>query len=103
MVEKDATNAVNSVLEIGQSGEHELVIVGKGRFPSTIIAELAVRPAEHAELGPIGDMLASSSHSVLSSVLVVQQHVSDHMEETPVSKVLLSGGGGDSDIAATNV
>uniref|UniRef100_A0A7N0RHS9 Cation/H+ exchanger domain-containing protein n=1 Tax=Kalanchoe fedtschenkoi TaxID=63787 RepID=A0A7N0RHS9_KALFE len=88
MTEKDATNVVDSVVAIGQSGNYDLVVVGKGRFPSTMVAELADRPAEHAELGPIGDMLASSTGGIVSSVLVVQQHDLDHMEETPVSKVL---------------
>ncbi|KAJ7977100.1 Cation/H(+) antiporter like [Quillaja saponaria] len=49
--------------------------------------ELADRQAEHAELGPIGDILASSGHGVVSSVLVIQQHDVEHAEEVPVSKV----------------
>ncbi|XP_072984705.1 cation/H(+) antiporter 20 [Typha latifolia] len=90
-----AANAVESVLAIGRSGEYELVVVGKGRFPSSTVAELAGRPAEHPELGPIGDALASASHGVVSSVLVVQQHDVVHSDETPVSMVFEAGGGGD--------
>ncbi|CAM8922457.1 unnamed protein product [Rhodiola kirilowii] len=96
IIDKDATNVVDSVLEIGQRRDYDLVIVGKGRFPSTVVAELADMPAEHAELGPIGDILASSIHGVVSSVLVIQQHDLDHMEETPVSKVIT--GNKDSEI-----
>jgi len=55
-----------------------------------MVAELAVRPAEHPELGPIGDTLASAGHGVASSVLVVQQHdVNAH--EVPVSVVQIDG------------
>ncbi|KAB5551818.1 hypothetical protein DKX38_009129 [Salix brachista] len=49
---------------------------------------LAYRQAEHAELGPIGDILASSGHGVVSSVLVIQQHDLDHAKEAPVSKAV---------------
>ncbi|CAM8888963.1 unnamed protein product [Rhodiola kirilowii] len=104
ITEMDSSSVVDSVLAIGQSGDYDLVIVGKGRFPSTMVAELADREAEHAELGPIGDMLASANHGIVSSVLVVQQHDLDHMVETAVSKVLT--GYEDSEIvsdASTNV
>lgn len=63
-------------------------MVGKGRFPSTMVASLAERPAEHAELGPIGDMLTSAGNGIVSSVLVIQQHDVAHAEEAPVSKVV---------------
>ncbi|KAL5710952.1 Cation/H(+) antiporter 20 [Ranunculus cassubicifolius] len=86
-VEKAASNIVEEVLTIGRSIEYELVVVGKGRFPSTMVAELADNMAEHAELGPIGDILASSHHGVVSSVLVIQQHDVAHTNEVPVSKV----------------
>ncbi|KAM1249988.1 hypothetical protein ACFX2G_033282 [Malus domestica] len=83
-----ANNIVEGVLAIGSSGDHDLLIVGKGRFPSRMVAELADRHAEHAELGPIGDILASSGHGVVSSVLVIQQHDVAHSVEAPVSKVV---------------
>ncbi|RWR76794.1 cation/H+ antiporter 20 [Cinnamomum micranthum f. kanehirae] len=86
-VEKSANNIIESVLEIGRSHQYELVVVGKGRFPSTMVAELADRVAEHAELGPIGDILASSGHGVVSSVLIIQQHDVIHADETTVTKV----------------
>lgn len=88
-VEKVAINIVEGVLAIGQKGDYDLVVVGKGRFPSTMVAQLADRHAEHAELGPIGDILASSSHGLVASVLIVQQHDLAHAEETPVSKIFL--------------
>ncbi|KAK2991318.1 hypothetical protein RJ640_014462, partial [Escallonia rubra] len=84
---KVATNIVEGVLEIGRSGDYDLVIVGKGRCPSTMVAELADRQAEHAELGPIGDLLTSSG---VSSVLIIQQHDTILAEEAPVSKVVQS-------------
>ncbi|KAF2288714.1 hypothetical protein GH714_011315 [Hevea brasiliensis] len=87
-IEKVTGNIVEGVLAIGRSRDYDLIIVGKGRFPSTMVAELADRQAEHAELGPIGDILASSRHDVVPSVLVIQQHDLDHVEEALVSKVL---------------
>ncbi|XP_011020326.1 PREDICTED: cation/H(+) antiporter 20 [Populus euphratica] len=85
--ENVVSNIVEGVLAIGRSGHYDLIFVGKGRFPSTMVAELAYRQAEHAELGPIGDILASSGHGVVSSVLVIQQHDFAHTKEAPVSKV----------------
>ena len=87
-VEKVASNIIDGVLAIGRSGDYKLVVVGKGRFPSSMVAQLADRQAEHAELGPIGDLLASSGQGIVSSVLVVQQHDMAHTEEVPVSKTL---------------
>ncbi|KAF8006140.1 hypothetical protein BT93_K0446 [Corymbia citriodora subsp. variegata] len=88
-MEKVADNVVEEVLAIGRSKDYNLVVVGKGRFPSPMVAGLADRPAEHPELGPVGDVLASSSpsHGISCSVLVIQQHDHCHGEETPVSKV----------------
>lgn len=93
-IEKAASNIVEEVLGIGRSGDYDLIVVGKGRFPSRMVAELAERQAEHAELGPIGDILASSGQGVMSSVLVIQQHDVELVEEIPVSQV--QGGYGNS-------
>ncbi|KAF9599099.1 hypothetical protein IFM89_033706 [Coptis chinensis] len=95
-VEKVASNIVEEVLAIGRSGQYELIVVGKGRFPSTMVAELADSTAEHAELGPVGDILGSPRHGVVSSVLVIQQHDFAHADELPVSKVLDSDDQGTS-------
>ncbi|KAE8099433.1 hypothetical protein FH972_017416 [Carpinus fangiana] len=90
--EKVASNdIVEEVLAIGRSGEYHLIVVGKGRFPSTMVAGLAELQPEHAELGPVGDILTASGHGVVSSVLVIQQHDVAHVEEAPVSKVLHAG------------
>lgn len=64
--------------------------IGKGRCPSNMVAEVADRQAEHPELGPIGDVLASSGKGILSSVVVIQQHDVAHVEETAVSKILIN-------------
>lgn len=83
-----ARNIAEGVLAIGRSGDQDLIIVGKGRFPSSMVAGLADRQAEHAELGPVGDILASSGHDLVSSVLVIQQHDVAHAVEAPVSKIV---------------
>ncbi|KAL1105609.1 hypothetical protein V6Z11_D04G144800 [Gossypium hirsutum] len=85
--EKTACNIIDDVLGLGQCGDYDLVVVGKGRFPSPMVAKLADHQVEHPELGPVGDLLASSSHRVLSSVLVIQQHDPTHTEVTPATKV----------------
>ncbi|KAI4300128.1 hypothetical protein L6164_033540 [Bauhinia variegata] len=95
-VEKKGGDIVEEVLAIGRSGDYDLIVVGKGRFPSSMVAELAERAAEHAELGPIGDILASSGQGGLSSVLVIQQHNEALAEEAPVTK----GHGGDGKFTA---
>ena len=86
-IEKVSSSIVEEVLAIGKSGDYDLIVVGKGRFPSTMVAELAERQAEHAELGPIGDVLTSSENGVVSSVLMIQQHDIALAEEAPVFKV----------------
>ncbi|CAK8543738.1 unnamed protein product [Lathyrus sativus] len=88
-IEKGSGNVVEEVVALGESVDYDLIIVGKGRFPSTMVAELAERPAEHAELGPIGDILTSSTtgHKMVSSVLVLQQHDVAITEDAPMYKV----------------
>nr|GEU76617.1 cation/H(+) antiporter 20 [Tanacetum cinerariifolium] len=78
------TNVVESILAIGKSGEYELIVVGKARFPTVMVARLADRQPEHAELGPVGDLLASSNHGIVSSVLVIQ-HDKEQLEDVSVS------------------
>lgn len=85
--EKVTDNSVEGVLGIGRSGDYDLIVVGKGRFPSAMVAKLADRQAEHAELGPIGDILASTGNGVVTSALVIQQHDMAHADEVPVSKI----------------
>ncbi|WJX79163.1 Cation/H(+) antiporter 20 [Trifolium repens] len=87
-IEKGSGNVVGEVIALGESADYDLIVVGKGRFPSTMVAELAEREAEHAELGPIGDILTSSTgHKMVSSVLVIQQHDVALTEDVPMYKV----------------
>ncbi|KAK8665923.1 hypothetical protein V6N13_006080 [Hibiscus sabdariffa] len=89
-IEKTTSNIVEDVLGLGQCGDYDLIVVGKGqrRFPSLMVAKLADRQVEHPELGPIGDLLASSGYRISSSVLVIQQHEPELTEEIPVTKVV---------------
>ncbi|ESR42283.1 hypothetical protein CICLE_v10011096mg [Citrus x clementina] len=82
--EKVMGTVKNEVLKIGQSREYELVVAGKGRFPSTAEAELADHQPENVGLGPIGNILASSDHGILASVLVIQQHNAADINEATV-------------------
>ncbi|KAK6126150.1 hypothetical protein DH2020_040128 [Rehmannia glutinosa] len=86
-IEKLGTNIADEVLAIGRSGVYNLIIVGKGWCPSTMAVAQPDRPAEHPELGPIGDLLALSGQGIASSVLVVQQHVASHAKEQISSSV----------------
>jgi hypothetical protein len=87
-IEKGSGNVVGEVISLGESADYDLIVVGKGRFPSTMVAELAEREAEHAELGPIGDILTSlTGHKMVSSVLVIQQHDVALTEDVPMYKV----------------
>ncbi|KAL1195858.1 Cation/H(+) antiporter 20 [Cardamine amara subsp. amara] len=86
--EKEPNNTIEEILSIGQSKDFDLIVVGKGRLPSAEVAALAERQAEHPELGPIGDVLASSTNHIIPSILVVQQHNKAHVEETTGSKLV---------------
>ncbi|KAF8093749.1 hypothetical protein N665_0379s0034 [Sinapis alba] len=86
--EKEPSNIIEEILSIGQSQDFDLIVVGRGRSPSMEVAALAERQAEHPELGPIGDVLASSNNHVIPSILVVQQHNKAHVEEMTVSKIV---------------
>ncbi|CAH8313783.1 unnamed protein product [Eruca vesicaria subsp. sativa] len=86
--EKEPTNIIEDILSIGQSQDFDLIVVGRGRLPSVEVAALAERQAEHPELGPIGDVLASSNNHIIPSILVVQQHNKVHVEEITVTKVV---------------
>ncbi|KAJ4704712.1 Cation/H(+) antiporter like [Melia azedarach] len=68
-----SSNIKDELLMIGQSRDYELIVVGKGRFPSFVEAKLSDHQAENVGLGPVGNMLASSDHGILASALVIQQ------------------------------
>ncbi|XP_026664572.2 cation/H(+) antiporter 15 [Phoenix dactylifera] len=54
---------------------HDLYIVGRGQGEATPMTAALAEWMECPELGPIGDLLASSDFSATVSVLVVQQYV----------------------------
>lgn len=84
--EQVISNTVDSVLTIGKSNKYNLFLVGRGRLPSPLVADLADRTADSPELGPIGDLLASPTVPINASVLVIQQHDVIHTDEVPFSK-----------------
>lgn len=89
--ERETSNTVASVLEIARSNRYHMFLVGRGRFPSPLVADLADRTAECPELGPIGDLLTSSSSvRITASVLVIQQHDVIHKDEVAFSKTVES-------------
>nr|XP_043610905.1 cation/H(+) antiporter 20-like [Erigeron canadensis] len=74
-LEKATHGIKEELLEIGQSNEFELVIVGRGRFPKAFVSGILEREAQDSrELGLVGGLLASYDHGIGSSVLVVQKH-----------------------------
>ncbi|KAL6987557.1 hypothetical protein U1Q18_013303 [Sarracenia purpurea var. burkii] len=91
-VETVTNSIVEAVLVIGRSREYELLIVGKGQFPPAMVAQLAEYEAEHVELGPVGDLLASSGNGIVPSVLVIQQHNLEPpaADEAPASRTICS-------------
>lgn len=84
-----ASNIKEEVLKIGQSREYELVVVGKRQFLSNLGAKLPADQIEHGDLGPVGDILASSDCSIVPSVLVIQQQEIPNANETTASKMVV--------------
>lgn len=82
------SNTVDSVLAIGKNHKYHMLLVGRGRFPSPLVADLVDRTANCPELGPIGDLLVSSTVPISASVLVIQQHDGIHTDEVPFSKIV---------------
>ncbi|OAY83573.1 Cation/H(+) antiporter 15 [Ananas comosus] len=54
---------------------HDLYVVGRGHGRATPLTAGLAEWSECAELGPIGDLLASSDFKATASVLVVQQYI----------------------------
>uniref|UniRef100_A0A0E0MQ48 Uncharacterized protein n=1 Tax=Oryza punctata TaxID=4537 RepID=A0A0E0MQ48_ORYPU len=54
--------------------EYRLFVVGRGRDRRSVLTEGLEEWAECLELGPVGDILASSDFSTTASVLIVQQY-----------------------------
>ncbi|KAK7284210.1 hypothetical protein RJT34_18952 [Clitoria ternatea] len=81
-IEKEVTNIAEEVLSIGKGKEYELLIVGKQQqIESRMLTNIDFRP-EHDELGPMGDLLASSGNGITSSVLVIQDQCLINPNET---------------------
>lgn len=82
-IEKVTENLVEEVLAIGRSGEFDLILVGRTQLPPITTTELAEdHQVEHPELGPIGDVLASSGRGIVSSMLVVQHYDEGNGDES---------------------
>ncbi|KAL2344965.1 hypothetical protein Fmac_006250 [Flemingia macrophylla] len=86
-IEKNTTNITEEVLSIGKAQGFDLVVVGKQQLELT---NIDFRPeAEHAELGPIGDLFASSGNGITSSLLVIQdRHLITPNENTLVKTAM---------------
>ncbi|GMJ03084.1 cation/H+ exchanger 20 [Hibiscus trionum] len=69
--EKAGSNVVEEVRRIGQSREHDILIVGKGH-PSSC-REISGNHTECEELGAIGSILTSGHQSLFPSILVIQR------------------------------
>ncbi|OMO66206.1 Cation/H+ exchanger [Corchorus capsularis] len=82
--EKAVSNVAEAALAIGQSREYELLIIGKGKGQLPSSSESADNYMEHAELGHIGDVLASD-REMLPSTLVIQQKCAVDAEDVSVS------------------
>lgn len=87
VVEKETHNLISEVKAIGQEGEFELVIVGQGRFPPAVIAELEVSRPEFDELGHVGDLIYSLGEAVKCSLLVIRQNESVKENKMPKSEM----------------
>ncbi|GBG60795.1 hypothetical protein CBR_g12533 [Chara braunii] len=76
-----ADDVIGRVIHLATAQGVDLVIIGRGRRPSRIVARLPV--PEHAnrvdahELGVIGDVLTGKEMKMSASILVVQQHDPD--------------------------
>ncbi|KAI5067140.1 hypothetical protein GOP47_0017668 [Adiantum capillus-veneris] len=73
--EREVQNTMFAIAEIAAIREFNLVIVGRGRRPSPLVARLASeRSDEFPELGPVGQLLLLHCHDNHASILVIQQH-----------------------------
>ncbi|CAI9766273.1 unnamed protein product [Fraxinus pennsylvanica] len=101
-IEKETKDIAEEVLAIAQSSEFELMVVGKGRFPPAMVAELANHHSAYNELGPIGGLLASSGNGIKCSVLVIQHHDSTH-DDKSLSLKMFNKKDGSADKCVTNL
>uniref|UniRef100_A0A0D9Y1X0 Uncharacterized protein n=1 Tax=Leersia perrieri TaxID=77586 RepID=A0A0D9Y1X0_9ORYZ len=74
-MEKHVGDGAELVAELrALQGDYGLFIVGRGRDRRSVLTEGLDEWAECLELGPVGDILASSDFSSTASVLIVQQY-----------------------------
>lgn len=70
----NGTETLQVLREIMDSIEFSLFIVGKGSYGGSVMTTGLSDWEECPELGPVGDLLASSDLDIKSSVLIIQQH-----------------------------
>lgn len=80
-IEKVVSNGEETVAAIrGTNNANDLFIVGRGQGNSSTLTEGLTDWSECPELGPIGDLLASSDFETTASVLVMHQYVAQGPE-----------------------
>jgi hypothetical protein len=84
--EREKSNTVESVMEIVKRKKYHMFLAGRGHFPAPLMEDLVNQTEECLELGPIGDLLTSSTIQMTASVLVIQQHDVIHKYESAFSK-----------------
>ncbi|KAF3323241.1 hypothetical protein FCM35_KLT11972 [Carex littledalei] len=74
-VEKHVADGAELVMELrALESQYELFVVGKGRDRKSILTDGLDDWAECPELGPVGDVVASSEFSTTASALIIQQY-----------------------------
>ncbi|MCO5604318.1 hypothetical protein L7F22_058483 [Adiantum nelumboides] len=86
------SDPVGAALVVGKMEEMSLILVGRGRKPSPLIAAFFGKQAEYAELGPVGEALTVAAPIEMQcSVLAVQQYDPELVQEAaPLKKVDVS-------------
>lgn len=68
-------NGAEMVMELRElESQYDLFVVGKGRDRKSIVTDGLEDWAECPELGPVGDVVASSDFSSTASALIIQQY-----------------------------
>lgn len=74
-VEKHVADGAKLVMELrALESQYELFVVGKGRDRKSILTDGLEDWVECPELGPVGDIVASSEFSSTASALIIQQY-----------------------------
>ncbi|KAJ3673016.1 hypothetical protein LUZ60_006390 [Juncus effusus] len=73
--EKHVADGAEMVVELRSlDAQYQLFIVGRGRDRRSVLTDGLEEWAECPELGPVGDILASSDFSMTASALIIQQY-----------------------------